>query len=294
VLDLKDLECLIALTRHRHFAKAADDCGMSQPAFSMRIRHLEERLDTQIVRRGNRFQGLTSEGETVVAHARGILDQVRALEEEVKVVQGEVIGSLMLAAIPTASAHAAMLASALHDRHPGIRTRIETTTSLGIQQGIDDGRFDAGLTYAEGAWPEMLRVEELYSERYVLFVPDRLNAGWDVGISWEEAASMPLILLEPGMQNRRILDHIFEEAGAYPSVIAETNGFMASILMAMQGMGATVVPQVLVDSLAAFAGVTPVPLVDPEIEKAVSLVTPRRAQSIPVVEALREIALPPA
>ena len=193
MLDLRDLECLIALTRHRHFAKAADDCGMSQPAFSMRIRHLEERLDTQIVRRGNRFLGLTAEGETIVAHSRGILDQVRTLEEEVKAAKGEIVGSLMLAAIPTASAYAARIASWLRDRHPGIRTRIETTTSLGIQQGIDDGRFDAGLPYAEGAWPDMLQVEELYSERYVLLVPDRLHTGWDKGIPWEKAAAMPLI-----------------------------------------------------------------------------------------------------
>ncbi len=292
MLDLRDLECLIALTRHRHFAKAADDCGMSQPAFSMRIRHLEERLDTQIVRRGNRFQGLTSEGETIVSHARAILDQVRALEEEVKAARGEIVGTLMLAAIPTASGYAARIASWLRDRHPGIRTRIETTTSLGIQQGIDDGRFDAGLTYAEGAWPEMLRVEELYAERYSLLVPDRMNAGWDSGISWAEAAGMPLILLEPGMQNRRILDHIFEEAGAHPTVIAETNGFMAAVMMAMQGMGAAVLPQVIVDSFKGFEHATPVPLIEPEIEKVVSLVTPKRTQSIPVIDALRRTVLP--
>lgn len=292
MLDLRDLECLIALTRHRHFAKAADDCGMSQPAFSMRIRHLEERLDTQIVRRGNRFQGLTSEGETIVAHAREILDQVRALEEEVQAARGEIVGSLMLAAIPTASAYAALIASWLRERHPGIRTRIETTTSLGIQQGIDDGRFDAGITYSEGAWPDMLQVEELYKERYVLLIPDRLRTGSDAGITWRDAAAMPLILLEPGMQNRRILDHIFQEVGVHPTVIAETSGFMAAVLMAMEGMGATVLPQVLVDSLKGFQRATPVPLTDPEIEKSVSLVTPRRAQSIPVVEALRRTALP--
>ena len=72
MLDLRDLECLSALARHKHFARAAEDCGMSQPAFSMRIRNLEERLETQIVRRGNRFQGLTAEGELVLAHGRAL------------------------------------------------------------------------------------------------------------------------------------------------------------------------------------------------------------------------------
>ena len=44
MIELKDLMLLTALARHKHFAKAAADCGMSQPAFSMRIRNLEERL----------------------------------------------------------------------------------------------------------------------------------------------------------------------------------------------------------------------------------------------------------
>ena len=43
MLDLRDLECLSALARHKHFARAAEECGMSQPAFSMRIRNLEDR-----------------------------------------------------------------------------------------------------------------------------------------------------------------------------------------------------------------------------------------------------------
>ena len=107
MLDLRDLECLSALARHKHFARAAEECGMSQPAFSMRIRNLEDRLETQIVRRGNRFQGLTAEGEVVLSHGRAILESTRALEEQVRAAKGEVIGRLRLGTIPTANAYAA-------------------------------------------------------------------------------------------------------------------------------------------------------------------------------------------
>lgn len=292
MLDLKDLDCLIALTRHRHFAKAADELGMSQPAFSMRIRHLEDRLGTQIVKRGNRFQGLTAEGETIVWHARIIHDQVRALEDEVKAARGEVVGTLILAAIPTAAAYAARIANRLRQGHPGIQVRIDTATSLAIQQGVDEGRFDAGLTYTEGVSGDLLKVEELYIEHYVLLVPDELRKGDALEISWSDAAELPLILLEPEMQNRRILDNIFLEAGAAPTIVAESNGFMAAIGMALEGMGATVLPKVLVETLGAFQGATLLDLVQPKAEKPVSLVTPMRAQSVLVVDALRRTVLP--
>lgn len=69
MFEIRDLQLLSALARHRHFAKAAEECGISQPAFSMRIRNLEDRLGVSIVRRANRFQGLTEEGEMIVRRA---------------------------------------------------------------------------------------------------------------------------------------------------------------------------------------------------------------------------------
>ena len=83
MIEIRDLQLLSALARHRHFAKAAEECGISQPAFSMRIRNLEDRLGVSIVRRANRFQGLTEEGEMIVQRARRILDDTKALEQQV-------------------------------------------------------------------------------------------------------------------------------------------------------------------------------------------------------------------
>ena len=289
--DLRDLECLLALARHRHFARAAQECGLSQPAFSMRIRNLEERLDTAIVKRGNRFQGLTSAGEAVAAHARLILDQVRAMEQEVGAQGGEVTGSLTLGVIPTASAYAAHAAYRLRRTHPDIRLRIESTTSLAIQQGMIDGTLDAGITYTEGVSGDMFRIDPLYGESYVLLAPAALVAPGATQISWKDAAALPLTLLEPGMQNRRILSRIFEDVGAQPMVVAETNGLIAALVMAVEGAAATVVPKALVDSLGPIRGTVALPLVDPQVEKAISFVTSLRPRRLPTVEAMRKMLL---
>lgn len=289
MIALKDLECLIALARHRHFARAAAQCGLSQPAFSMRIRNLEDQLGTPIVRRANRFQGLTVEGEAILARARRIVGEVRGLEEEVRAARGEIAGDLTMGTIPTASAFAAHIASWLRQAHPRIRTRIETATSLAVQQGIDDGRFDAGLTYAEGVSEDFLEVRELYAERYVLLAAKSVLSGRSRHITWAEAANLPLILLERDMQNRRIIDQVFLEVGAAPEIVAETNGFMSAVVMALQGTGATVLPRVLVDALGPLPGARMLALKEPQTEKSVALVTPRGDKNIPVVEALKQV-----
>ncbi len=286
MLDARDLECLTALARHRHFARAAEDCGMSQPAFSMRIRHLEEKLDTQIVKRGNRFQGFTAEGEIVLTRAREILDQMRSLEEEVRSARGDIAGLLKLGAIPTAAAFAAQVATSLRERHPGVRMRMDLTNSIALQQGLEDGRFDAVLSYAEGVASSLLRVETLYEEQYVLMLPVDMHDGQSK-MTWAEAAALPLILLEPEMQNRRIHDQVFAEVGVEPTVVAETDGFTATLAMAAAGLGAAVLPQVLVDNVGHGNSVVTVPLVDPVVSKTVCLITPQRPQVIPVIEALR-------
>lgn len=289
MLSLKDFELLISLARHKHFARAAADCGISQPAFSMRINKMEDRLGTNIVRRGNRFQGFTAEGDLIVRHARKILDDVKVLDQEFRTAQGELSGALRLGVIPTAAAFAGRLAMDLRKAYPGITVRIETASSLAIQQGIEDGRFDAGLTYTEGASRDLMRVEPVYEETYVLLVPELLAPRQKGEVGWAEIAELPLSLLEPSMQNRRILDRVFAEAGVRPKVVAETSGFTAAMVMAAEGFTATVVPKVLIEALGGFDGTVVLPLVNPELSMSVGLVSSHRDRGIPAVNALRHL-----
>lgn len=285
------MQLLSALARHRHFAKAAAECGISQPAFSMRIRKLEDKLGVAIVRRANRFLGLTGEGEMLVTRARRILEDARALEQEFKAARGEVVGTLVLGAVPTAAAYAARLAIALHRAHPRIVMRIETASSLSIQQRLDEGTIDAGLTYGDSIDRDLVAVESLYSESYVLLAPAAMVVGIEGVITWTQAAELPLSLLEPRMQNRRIIDRMFAELSLTPRIIAETNGFIASMVMAREGLAATIVPQVLITALGDIPDTVILPLTAPTLCKPICLATPIRQTEMPVVRALKAVAM---
>ena len=64
------LEFFIALAREEHFGRAAEICGVTQPTLSAAIKQLEDQLGVMLVKRGSRFQGLTPEGDQVLAWAR--------------------------------------------------------------------------------------------------------------------------------------------------------------------------------------------------------------------------------
>ncbi|MFC3614745.1 LysR family transcriptional regulator [Lutimaribacter marinistellae] len=289
MISLKDLEFLSALARRRHFARAAEDCGVSQPAFSMRIRKIEERLDTPIVRRGNRFLGFTAEGEALIRHARSIVEDVKAMEQEFRSAKGELTGRINIGVIPTAVVFAARVVNTVRQHHPGITFGLYTATSLAIQQGIENGSYDAGFTYGEGVAPDLLRIEDIYAETYLLLAPAALAPRLEREVTWAEASELPLSLLEPGMMNRRIIDQVFAEQGLVPQVVAETSGFVASMELAAQGLAATIAPRILIESFGGLRNTVALPLVEPTLEKQVSLVTPLRDPRLPTVQALRRI-----
>lgn len=289
MIELRDLQVLMALSRHRHFAKAAQDCGMSQPAFSMRIRNLEERLGVSIVRRANRFQGLTEEGELILVRARTILDEAKALEQEIAARKGEVAGTLVLGVVPTATAYTAQLADRVHQRFPLILVRIEVTTSIDIQHRLYEGTIDAGITYADSLGKDQVTIQPLYEESYVLLASDAMVQGKGGRISWADAAKLPLGLLIPEMQNRRILNRIFDELDIRPDIVLESNGFMASMVMAQRGTVATILPRALVDALGDLQGTRVLTLCDPEPSKPICLATLDRDPALTTVQALKQV-----
>ena len=294
MLDLKDLQFLTALARQQHFARAAEECGVSQPAFSMRIAKLEEHLQTKIVRRGNRFQGLTPDGESIVRHALQIMEDVKRLETEFSAEPGDLTGVLSLAVIPTAAALAARTTIQLREANPGITVHVKTMSSLAILHGLEAGSYDAGITYTESATSEsvahpFLTVTPIYDEEYVLLAPVDMVDEQREDITWKDAGALPLCVLEPGMQNRNIVDRVFQQVGIRPKIVAELSSLTPGVIMAIQGAAATIVPKVLVENTGAPRSVRVLPLVEPEVQKSLSLVTAERGAPLRTVQALKEL-----
>ena len=129
---LDKLEYLMALARERHFGRAAEACGVTQPTLSAGIKQLEETLGVLLVQRGSRFIGFTPEGERTLDWARRIVGDSRAMREEIKALKQGLSGTLRIAAIPTALAMVAELTTPFRARYPDVRFTILSRTSIEI------------------------------------------------------------------------------------------------------------------------------------------------------------------
>ncbi len=285
--DLRDMELLAALARFEHFARAAEACGISQPAFSARIRNLEASLGVPIVKRGNRFIGFTEEGKLVLKWAHTLLADADGLRQEVEQVKGALSGKLKIGVIPTALAFAATLPPKLRKLHPDLGVNIVSTSSKQIIRGLEDFSFDAGISYLDEKLPSALVHTELYIERYTLIVPPSMAPRKTGTVTWSEAASIPLCLLTQDMRNRGIIDETFAQVGMDPRPAMETNAFTAALAQVSNGLYATIAPELLSKELPLAPDAIRLPLVEPEVTKPIGLLTGFRNPEPPALLALK-------
>lgn len=290
MIDLRDMQLLAALARHRHFARAAEACHISQPAFSGRIRNMEEDFGVPLVKRGNRFLGLTPEGEIVVKWSLKMLADAEGLRQEIDALKGALTGKLAIGAVPTALTFTAQAPAAIRAKHPDITLEIISASSTAIRRGLEDFSLDAGITYIDGDdIPATLRAIPLYDETYVLLVPPDMAPRAHGSASWAEAADLPLCLLTRDMNNRRLIDAVFAQIGKTPKPVMETNAFTAAFAQVASGAAATIAPQKLAESLPLTSGTVRLDLVEPQMRHRIGLVMAERDPTPPALSVLTKV-----
>ena len=284
------LEMFIALAQERHFGRAATACGVTQPSLSSAIRQLEDQLGVQLVYRGSRFQGLTPEGQRVLDWARRIVGDVRAMKDEMRAVHRGLSGLLRLGVIPTALPMVADLTAPFLARHPNVRVTVLSRTSAEILSGIDSLELDAGISYLDNEPLGRVAQVPLFVEYYRFLCTETSPLAGQAQVRWAEIAAEPLCLLTGDMQNRRIVNGLLAEAGLKVAPSVESNSSIALIAHVRSGHWASVVPRGLAEMFTGH-GLRAIPIVEPEAEHSVGLITARRDPQTPVLAALIDEAV---
>ncbi len=238
---MRQLTYLVALDRHRHFARAAESCHVSQPALSAGLSELERELGITIVKRNRSFQGITPEGERVLAWAHQVLASLEGLRQEAQLGRSVPGGHLAIGTIPSAVQAATALAAEYRRLIPGLTLEIYSLSTRDILRRLKKHDLHLGITYGDAAAANGdCEVLPLFAERYVLVAGE--GAELPRNMSWSEVAKLPLCLFDEEMHNRSILDHIFREAGVQPNIVMETNAVEVLHSEVQGGQAVSVMP----------------------------------------------------
>jgi DNA-binding transcriptional LysR family regulator len=283
---LRQLEYLVALAREKHFGRAAEACHVSQPTLSAAIRLLEEDLGAPIVERGHRFVGLTPQGQIAVEHAHRILAETENLRHGLEEIDKGLTGRLRIGAIPTALPIVSHLTGPFYARFPGVTVAVLSLNSHEIERGIEDFELDAGLTYLDAEPIERVKVKPICLEEYMFLTPASGDLAGRAKVTWSEAATAPLCLLTPDMQNRRIIDGVFRSVGAKPVPAMETNSIFNLVSHVSAGLWSAIVPRQLLRFFGVPKGTRAIELVEPSARRTIGLVMSDREPPSPLARNL--------
>ena len=279
------LEMFLALARERHFRRAAEACNVSQPSLSAAIKQLESELGVQLVQRGSRYQGLTDDGERVLEWARRIVADSRAMKSEIRAVRKGLSGHLRIAVIPTATPMVHELTAPFAAENPAVRFTVLSRTSRHVLSLLEDLEVDVGLTYLDNEPLGRVTSIPLFAERYCFVTanPD-LFAGRDT-VTWAEAASVPLCLLTPDMQNRRIINSHFARAGANADTVLESDSVFTLYSHVLDGKWGAIMGEKPAAMFGAGGMVRTLALTEPQIPFTVGVVALPREPRTALIEA---------
>ena len=280
------LEFILALAREKHFGRAAEACGVTQPTLSAGVKQLEEQMGVLLVNRGSRFQGFTPEGQRVLEWARRIVGDSRTMREEINSLRHGLSGRLRLAAIPTALAMVAALTTPYREKHPNVQFTIYSRTSLEVLDLLDNLEIDAGITYVENEPLGRVSTVPLYREHYRLLTSADAPLGNRESVTWSEVAQVPLCLLTPDMQNRRIIDRLLKGAGGESRPTLESDSMILLYSHVRTGRWASVMPAKIADTLGLTDTIRAIPITQPKAVQTIGLVVPQREPMTPITAAL--------
>ncbi len=258
-MDLKQLRFLIALDQTRHFGQAAARCHVTQPTLSMRLRSLEDELGLALVRRGQRFEGFTAEGERILAWARSLLAAQEGLLAEAAACRGQLVGTLRLGVVPLAGFDPMRLVQSFAAAHPELRFQLFALSSEQILEQLGHNRLDLGLSYLERLDASRFRCLELTDTCMGLLHDRRHFAFGDSALDWAQLADVPLGLLSGSMHFRQSVDHALRSRGLEPRLRLETDAVHQLLQAVASGLCCAVMPlDSGLDRLAEHLALTPI------------------------------------
>jgi LysR family hydrogen peroxide-inducible transcriptional activator len=196
--SVRQLRYFVALEQTRHFGRAAADCFVSQSAFSVAIRDLEQLLGVRLVERSSRTVTITPEGRDVATQARLCLRDLESLVEIARDRGRPLSGPLRLGVIPTIAPFLVPAAlPSIRRQYPALQLYIREAQSAPLLEELLGGSLDLVLM----ALPYPVRnveVMRLFKDRFLLACREDTRLVDPRRFSVNRLSAESILLLEEG------------------------------------------------------------------------------------------------
>ncbi|ACT11672.1 MULTISPECIES: LysR family transcriptional regulator [Pectobacterium] len=248
-MELRYLRYFVAVAQARHFTRAAENLGISQPPLSQQIKKFEQEIGTPLFKRLTRGVEMTEAGQALYEDACRILQLTdSAIARTRSIARGEK-GSLNVGFSPSAMYHPTVL-SLLHrycQQHPYVQPQPKEENPATLITALQERNIDIAFLRLPCELSDDINGEILAEEPMKLVLPAGHALSHKAQVSLSELRQEPLIIFPrevcPGLHDMIIRTCYLSGYGPKPSPFAPQ--LTATIGMVAAGFGITLIPESL-------------------------------------------------
>lgn len=285
-MNLRDLEYLVAVADLQHFGRAAEHCHVSQPTLSMQIRKLEDYLGVILFERTNKSVLVTPIGAEIAQQARQVLRGAQDIRLLARHAQEPLAGEFHLGVFPTLAPYLLpLIVPALHQALPKLKLLLVEEKTDRLIDMLLAGSLDGALLALPVSEPQLISAP-VFVDPFMLAVPEGHQLAERQGVTTEDLATEPLLLLDEGHCLRAQALELCALAHA-----SEHQAFRATSLetlrhMVAAGVGVTLIPRI---AMKPGDGLSYIPFADPSVARTIGMVWRKGISREALLGRIREI-----
>lgn len=290
-MTITQLNYLLAVDNHRHFARAAEACFVTQPTLSMQIQKLEEELGVLLFDRSKHPVRPTSIGEKIIEQARVVIHETDRIEQILQESKNQLEGIFKLGIIPTITPSLVpRFFTQFNKKFPKIHLQIQELTTESILEKLRRDELDAAIM-ATPLNERSIIEKPLYYEPFMAYIPKDHRLGGEAFVTNSELDINDILLLNEGHCFRNSVINLCNknpEKGK-SSVDLESGNFEILLRLSKRGLGMTLIPYLYAIDLGKDDQQLLKPIAEPTPTREISMVYSRAELKIKVIEELSNI-----
>jgi LysR family transcriptional regulator, carnitine catabolism transcriptional activator len=238
---LRDLEAFLGVAQLGNFTRAARALHVSQPALTVRIRHLEDALGVRLLDRTTRSVTLTEIGLQFLPTVQRVLDDINAVADNARGFAGRQRDVVTVAALPSvASTLLPPVIAAFNALHRRVVVRLRDGVAQRVSELVSSGDADFGIGSPSGH-ERGLRFSPLVSDPIAAVFPPCHPLEACSRITLKELAELPLILMERTRSARQLVDAAFQSLGIAMMPRYEASYVRTALGLVKAGLGVALI-----------------------------------------------------
>ena len=270
-MTLQQLEYVLALDKTRHFVRAAEMCGVTQPTLSAMIQKLEDEMDCKIFDRSRQPIVPTEIGKKIIKQALVIVYQANQLKESVQNEKVLLKGTLHLAIIPTIAPYLLpQFIASFRNLYPDIVLKVSELHTDTIIEKLRIAEIDMAILSTPLEDPKILEVP-LYYEKFVAYISPMEPIYERTELSATDMPLDKLWVLEEGHCLRNQVFNFCHEKPNHNSTY-EAGSIDTLVKIVDINGGYTIIPELHVELLSEKQKLNLRNIVHPEATREISIV----------------------